>query len=840
MLFSASAGAEQLVDADLQNNSSIKDCTIYFVISVLCFKVLYLLKNKNFSLANPVNNKKQAIVSQKDLNLILRILKSNWWVPLLVLPVFYGIGTFYVYRLTTVYKASTEFLLKSDDAYYKNNVLSDANFFAASSYMDNSNETRIIQSFDLASKVVDKLLDKLQVSYFIVGKVRTTEQFSGMPLQITVKSINPIYYEQIFELKIIDYNNYEIDFEQNGTRQVKKGEFDKELLDVDLSISINRAGSFTKETVQSIKTIFYQFSIHSKDFLVGGIRANLKVENPEFTQILKVSLKDVIPERAVLILDTLNSVYAEGKLKSKYELNERTIAYIDRQLNEITFSLKSIEDTMQNYKEKKSIINLEWQQEDFLGKISSYDGQKSQMQLQVNALNDLEKYIIEDKDPQFLPPSVFVIEKNGFMTQAVNELYTKQIELNRVYNLAKESNPVVADLKASIKKTKQDLLIYINNARKATTSQIANLDKEILDYINEAKLIPGKQRDILNIQRKASVSEQLYNFLLEKKASTKIARASIVPDVKIVEAPRFSGIDSPDKSKIEKQFISIGLIISVLIIFMRAFFFTKIKTVEQLKEMTDIPLIGVLPFVKDVDAEGIVVEQSPNSLISEAFRNFRTNLQYANIEVDAKTYLVTSFLPGEGKTFTSVNLAAILAKSGKRTVIIELDLHKPRIYKRFGLQAQTKGITTCISGQNTFEEIISPTHVPNLFCIYSGPVPPNPSDFVLSDKMKEIIERAKQEFDYVIIDTPPAGLLSDSIYLIQNADASIFVLNTKTSTKKVITFLEDTVEANNIKNIVLVLNGVAQIGKRYYYQGYGYSYGYGYGYGYGKGHGYKK
>lgn len=791
-------------------------------------------------MANSLNNKKQAIVSQKDLNLILRILKSNWWIPLAILPVFYAIGTFYVYRLTTVYKASTEFLLKSDDAYYKNNVLNDADFFAVNSYMDNSNETRIIQSYDLASKVVDKLMVNLQVSYFIVGKVRTTEQFSGMPIQIIVNSINPVFYEQLFDLKIIDYDKYEISFKENGTDHVKKGQFDKELLDVDLRISINREGSFTKSTVESIKSIFYQFNIHSKDFLVNGIRSNLNVENPQYTQILKVDLKDVIPERAVLILDTLNSVYAESKLKSKYELNERTVAYIDRQLNEITYSLKSIEDTMQNYKEKKSIINLEWQQTDFLSKISTYDGQKSQMQLQVSALNDLEKYIIEDKDPQFLPPSVFIIEKGGFMTQAVNDLYTKQIELNKLYNLAKETNPLVADFKASIKKTKQDLLIYISNARKAANQQVASLDKEIVDYINEAKLIPGKQRDVLNIQRQAAVSEQLYNFLLEKKASTKISRASIVPDVKIVEVPRFAGIDSPDKPKIQKQFFSIGLVVSILIIFARAFFFTKIKSVEQLKEMTELPLIGVLPFVKDAERGGIIVEENPNSQISEAFRNLRTNLQYANIETDAKTYLVTSFLPGEGKTFTSVNLAAILAKSGKRTVIIELDLHKPRIYKRFDLQEQTKGITTCITGQHTFEEIISATHVPNLFCIYSGPVPPNPSDFVLSDKMTEIIKRAKDEFDFVIIDTPPAGLLSDSIYLIKNVDAAIFVLNTKTSNKKVINFIEEVIQANNLKNVLLILNGLIGSGKRYYYQGYGYSYGYGYGYGYGKGQGYKK
>jgi len=789
---------------------------------------------------NPINSKKQAIISQKDLNLIFRILKSNWWVPIIVLPIFYAIGTFYVYRLTNVYQASTEFLLKVNDTYYQNNVLSDQNFYSYGSYVDNLNEQRIIQSYDLSSSVVDKLLSDIQVSYFIVGKVRTTEQFKNVPINIVINSINPGYYEQIFDFKILDYNNYEISFLSDGVKQVKRGKFNQDLIDSDLNINVIRTDIFSEKKVESFKEIFYQFSIHSKEYLISNIQGNLSIENPEYTNILIVGLKDIVPERAILILDTLNSVYSLSKLKTKFELNERTITYIDRQLNEITYSLKSIEDTMQNYKEKKSIIDLAWEQGDFLTKISTYDGQKSQLQLQLGALQDLEKYIVEDKDPQFLPPNVFIFEKSGFMSTAVTDLYTKQLELNKVYNLAKENNPIVADLKASIKKTKQDLLVYINNTRKATDQQIDGLNKEILTYINEAKLIPGKQRDILNIQRRATVSEQLYNFLLEKRANTKIAKASIVPDVKIVESPRNIGVVSPDKPGIQKSFLSFGLILSIIIIILRAFFYSKITSVEHLKELTELPLIGVLPFVKDGNNDGLVVDHSPSSVISESFRNLRTNLMYANIGIDAKTYLVTSFLPSEGKTFTSANLACIFAKSGKKTILLELDLHKPRIFKRFGLPPQSKGITTCISGINTYEEIISETHVPNLYCMYAGPVPPNPSEFVLSQKLKDIILRAKQDFDFVIIDTPPAGLLSDSVYLIDQVDATIFVLNTKTSSKRVITFMENVMESNNLKNVLLVLNGVSRLGKRYYYQGYGYSYGYGYGYGYGKGYGFKK
>ncbi|MES2681821.1 MAG: polysaccharide biosynthesis tyrosine autokinase [Bacteroidota bacterium] len=787
---------------------------------------------------NSPGNKKQGIVSQKDLSVLIRVLRYNWWIPLLILPLFYGMGMLYVYRLTNVYRVSTEFLLKVNESYYQNNVLSDANFYSmGGSYVDNVNEQRIINSYDLANQVVSKLIDRIQVSYFIVGKVRRTEEFTGVPFIVSINTLNQEFYEKIIDFHVLDFNNYEISYTKDNNKEVKKGVFGKELITADYVITINRNDILTEKKVDNIKDIFYQFAIHSKDYLIQTIKGNLIVENPEYTNILKVGLNDILPERAILILDTMNVVYAQNKLKNKFELNDRTVSYIDKQLNEITYSLKSIEDTMQNYKEQKSIIDLEWEQEDFLKKIGDYDGQRSQLQLQVKALNDLENYIIEDKDPQFLPPNVMVFEKSGFMTQAVTELYSKQIELNKTYNIAKENNPSIVDLKATIKRTKENLLTYINNTRKATSQQISNLNKEILTYINEAKLIPGKQRDILNIQRRTTVSEQLYNFLLEKKANTKIARASIVPDIKIVEAPRNIGVDSPDKPAMQKQFLSFGLLVSILIIVIRSVFYSKIKTAEHLKELTDLPLIGVLPFVKNAESDGIIVDQTPTALISEAFRNFRTNLQYANIDINAKTYLVTSYLPGEGKTFTSSNLAAILAKSGKKTVLIELDLHKPRVYRRFGLLPQTIGITTCITGQNTYEEIISETHIANLYCIYSGPIPPNPSEFVLSNKMKEIIDRAKIDFDYVIIDTPPAGLLSDSLYLIQQVDASIFVLNTKSSSKKVINFIENVIEANKLKNVLLLLNGVSRAGKKYYYQGYGYSYGYGYGYGYGKGYG---
>ncbi len=766
----------------------------------------------------------------------------NWWVPLIVVPVFYFIGEFYIYRITPVYQVTTQILLQNNDAYYKSNVVSDANFYSggSQSYIDNSNERRVLLSYDLLNRVVNKLKNKLQVSYFIVGKVRTTEQFGGMPFEVRVNNINSSFYEMPFDFKFLSDRSFELSYLQNNERIVKKGDFGKALVDLGYNITIEKNPSFEGKLLDPLKDMYYQFVIHSNELLISNITSNITINNPDYTNILEVQLNDIISDRALLILDTLNHEYLQNKLVSKYELNEKTIEYIDKQLDEISIQLKASVDTLQDYKRRKSIVNLEWEEDDFLGKVTTFDKEKANAQLQLESLNDLEKYIIEDKDPQFLPPSVYIMEQGGFMRKAVTELYERQIEINKHMTMVTEINPTIQEKIGNIKKLKQDLLVYINNARNATKITIDNINQQISKYLGEASSIPPKQQDLLGIQRNLNVNEAIYNFLLEKKANTRIAKASIVPDAKVIESPRNIGEVSPDRKAIKKSFISGGFGLAILIIVIRLFFFTKIRDIEHLKEITEIPSIGIIPFLKKNNETGAVVDMQPNSKIAESFRNIRTNLQYASVGLENKTILITSFLPGEGKTFTSVNIAATLAKSGKKTLIIELDLHKPKVYKNLGLTSPQAGITTYITGQSSINEIIKPTEIPNLFCLFAGPIPPNPSDFVLSDKLKDLIEFAKQNYDQVIIDSPPAGLLSDSVYLMQYADAILFVLNANSSTRKTVQFVEELKNNNNIKNLLFILNGVRNISKRYYYKGYGYSYGYGYGYGYGKGYGYRK
>ena len=775
--------------------------------------------------------KSPSLIGGNDLKLVWRIISKNWFLPLILVPIFYLVGYFYIYKLTNVYQASIE-LLKTNDSYYKNNLISDqgANFYGSSkTFIDNSNEMRILKSYDLMKETVLKLKDRLEVSYYIVGRVRTTEQFVGMPFSIKLKNANPSINEAVVKFRIIDFDKYELTYLLDNKEVSKIGFFEKELVDVDLNILVSKESNLNRNTVGNLAKLDYEIVIHNIDLLTRQFQNKLQVENPNYTNVLVLKIDDIIPKRAVVVLDTLSKVYISKSLESRFLLNERTIDFIDKQLQEVSLALNEIEDTMRLFKKNNDILDLDWEKQDFFKKLSDYDNQKTALNLKMEAMSDLEKYIIEDKDPNFLPPNTFIISDDNFMNKSVAELYNMQIEINEQLSAVKEINPKVIEKREKVKKLKQNILVYLNNARNASGKSIENINNELNKYLSQIKIIPSQQQNLLNIQRKVSVNETLYNFLLQSKANTKIGRAAIVPEVKVIDSPRNLGVIKPDKSKIQIIFLVVGLVISLLIISIRVLFFTTIQTVEELKEKTYLPIIGDLPFQKGIPNTGFIVEDSPSAYISEAFRALRTNLQYVILNANKKTILVTSNSPGEGKTFTTINIGAILAKSGKTVVMLELDLHKPRIQKALGMNADI-GISTFMVGENTLDEIVKPTVVKNLYTILSGPIPPNPSDLVLSEKLKELIDYAKANFDFVLIDTPPIGMLADAAYLMQYSDINLMVLNTKFANSQVLSLFHKLSQDNDIKNVYLVLNGVKRKRSRYYYSRYGYGYGYGYGY----------
>jgi tyrosine-protein kinase Etk/Wzc len=780
----------------------------------------------------PLNNrpaKNTGLIDRKDILFIWKTLQKNWYIPLTTVTLLFGIGYMYSYKLTDVYAAKTQILLKSGGNVNSSSVISE-NFNSyygggGQSYIDNSNEIRVIQSYDLVKKALDRL--DFNVSYFLVGRIRTSEFFDGNPFKVNIYNLNPALYEQQMQFKILDLDHFQLIYLKGGKEEKKIGIFNKEITETDFHLLISRCAMMTASSIDELKTLNYLIQIHNRDGLVYRFQGALEIKNPDYTNVLEVSLEDPIPARAVVFLDTLAQVYIENTLKTRLDLNENTLKYIDRQMGDVTGILNDIEDTMQGYKQKHSILDLDKEGADYFSKFERYDGQKSDVNMEISALNDLETYIITGKDPELLPPSVYIIKEDGFLQRAVSELYTLQLSRNTALSTAKESSPAIQEVDKRIEALKKNLLIYIGNLRIALKQKINDIDKAIGLYIANIKGLPVKQRGLVNIQRKLTINESMYLFLLQRRSNTVIAKASIIPETKVIESARSLGVVKPDRKKIITSYIILGFVIGVVIVMIRTIFFARIESVEELKGKTDLPVIGEVIFAPTIKELIIAAESEPKSQIAEAFRTIRTNLQYMVTSGPCKTVVITSNSPGEGKTFCTLNLAGILAKASKKVLILELDLHKPRIQKGLNLEADI-GISTIVIGKNTIEECVKRTVIENLDTILSGPLPPNPSEIILSKELEKIIEYGKKHYEYVLIDTPPVGLISDAIVLMKLADVSLFVINTKFPFKDSIENAHEIVGLNQLIHFGFILNGVKRRKSKYYYNRYSYGYG-GYG-----------
>jgi capsular exopolysaccharide synthesis family protein len=773
--------------------------------------------------------KNSGIVSAGDLKSIGRIVTKNWYIPVISIAICFGAGYLYSYKLTDIFAAKTQILLHSNNDVNPSSIIGETFYGGSQSFIDNTNETRVIRSYDLIKTVLERV--DFNVSYFLVGRIKTMEVFDGMPFRVKVLNINPGLYEQQMKFKITDKDHFRITYLKAGKEENRIGSFDKEFTEADFRLLVTRVNNFNNSPVETLKGMNYLMQIHNPANQVYQFQANLEVKTPDFTNILEITMQDVIPERAVIFLDTLSKVYIENTMKSRLEMNANTMRYIDRQMGEVTGLLNSIEDTMQGFKEKHAILDLTREGNTYFNKMDTYDAEKVNMGLQISILNDLENYIIADKDPEFLPPSLYVIKDDGFLSRAVGELYNLQLSRNGSLSTAKEGSPGIVELDKRIDALRKNLLVYIGNLRTAIKQKITETETEIQTYISDIKGLPQKQRGLLNIQRKMSVNEGMYVFLLQKRASTVIAKASIMPETKIIESARSIGIVKPDRKKVISGFMFFGFGLAVSIIAIRHFFFARIESVEELKAKTSLPVIGEVIFVPTIKELIIAAESEPKSPIAEAFRTIRTNLQYMSTAPGCKTIVITSNNPGEGKTFCSLNLAGILAKAGKKVLILELDLHKPRVQRGLGLEADI-GISTIVIGKNTIEECIKHTVIENLDAILSGPLPPNPSEIILTKELEAIIQYGKANYDYLIVDTPPVGLISDAIMLMKMADISLFVLNTTFPFKESIENAHEIKEMNKLGHFGFILNGVKRRRSRYYYNRYSYGTGYGYG-GYG-------
>lgn len=778
-----------------------------------------------------------SIIDAKDLRYALRIISKNWYFVAVALVLSAVLSYLYSYKLPDIYGARTQILLKDREVYdYQSQVYKNIGYVGI--YNDIVNQKRVLTSYDMVNNTLNKL--DFDVSYYIIGRFKVTQQYGTMPFVVEMQPLVPGLYDRPIDLHVIDFDRYEISYERGGETVKRQFRFNQEERDPEYLLTVRRQPYLNPQSVKELTVIDYQFVRHNRSRLVSQYMRAMKVVNQDFTSILEVTVEDEVAQRAQRFLDSLSSTYIAYTLQSELDINVNTVSYIDRQLDEVTVILEQHEDEMQRYKESKDVLNLSKEEGLYFTEMVYFDRKKRTTELEIQALDALEQYLISSTDERVLPPASIVVE-DPFVSEMLGTLYGQQIARNNMRMDGTEANVAILRLDSVIRRNRLDLLTYISNARESRKRSSADYGAQLGDYEAMLRKLPKSQRDILNIQRRLTVNEKMYLFLLEKRASTIIARAGIVPQTKVIEAARSMGVVRPDKVKIFYTFILGGLVVAIFVVFIRVMFYDRIDNAEQLKELSVLPIYGEIIASEKAEQNYVVVDSDPKAAITESFRTVRTNLEYIpSSDSGGKVVMVTSYRPNEGKTFCSVNLSAILAKASKKVLLLELDLHKPKVATGLGMSSPT-GLSNVLIGKLNWRDAVMPTQFENFSVILSGPTPPNASELVLSKHLEELFNEARKEYDYILVDTPPVGLISDALLMMRFVDATLFVLNTRFANKDHVNNALEALSGANVTNAGFILNGVRMKKSKYYYNtnyGYGYRYAYGYGSGYGYGYGY--
>jgi capsular exopolysaccharide synthesis family protein len=526
-------------------------------------------------------------------------------------------------------------------------------------------------------------------------------------------------------------------------------------------------------------------------------------------------------------LNKLMELYIKQGIEFKNRTADSTIKFIENQLKLISNTLKIAEGDLQEFRKSNKIVNISTEGNLMQSKLEQFETEKINLQLKQKYYNYLSNYLAsKNESGDIISPSLMGIE-NQLLSELVQQFaIAQQQKIQLIMNLD-QNLPPVSLLMDKIANLKERLVENVKNSQETIKLSISEVDRSISLVNEELMKLPDTERQMINFQRKFDLNNTVYTYLLEKKSEAGIAKASNVSDNRIIDyAQVFNSVQIRPQTR--KNYVTawgLGFLIPAILIFLIDFLNNKIIDKKDVEKGTSAPLIGYIGH-SDVKSEIPVVDK-PASILAESFRSIRTSMKYFVEEHSHPVILITSTISAEGKTFISVNLAAITAMLGKKVLLVGLDLRKPRIHKVFDISNET-GISLYLANGCTYKDVIQKTHIENLSYAASGPIPPNPAELIESARMKEFIMEAKKEFDIIIIDTPPIALVTDTLLLSKLVDMNIFVVRQRYSSKNTLGLIQELYQSGKMNNMGIVINDISLSG----YYGYGLSYGYAMGYGY--------
>ena len=561
------------------------------------------------------------------------------------------------------------------------------------------------------------------------------------------------------------------------------------------------------------------------------------------TSVAVISLKNSSLQRGQDFINQLLEMYNRNTNNDKNEIAQKTAEFIDERIGIISKELGSTEANLETFKRDAGITDLTSEAQIALAGNAEYEKKSVENRTQISLVNDLRKYL-RGNEYEVLPSNVGL--QDAALIGAIERYNEMLVERKRLLRTSTENNPTIVNLDTSIRAMKANVQATLEGTLQGLMITKESLDREASRYSRRISNAPGQERAYVSIARQQEIKAGLYLMLLQKREENAIALAATANNAKIIdEAIADDTPVSPKRSMIYLIALVLGVGIPVGIIYLIELTKFKIEGRADVEKLTSVPIIGDIPLTDEKnDKNGsIAVFENKNNLMSETFRNIRTNLQFM-LDNDQKVILVTSTVSGEGKSFVSANLAISLSLLGKKVVIVGLDIRKPGLNKVFHLSNKEKGITQYLSNPETdLMELVQPSDInKNLFILPGGSVPPNPTELLARNGLDKAIEILKQNFDYVIMDTAPIGMVTDTLLVGRVADLSVYVCRADYTHKAEYTLINELAIEKKLSKLCTVINGVDLKKRKYgYYYGYGkygkyYGYGkrYGYGYGYGE------
>ncbi|MGK0388495.1 MAG: tyrosine-protein kinase Etk/Wzc [Maribacter sp.] len=759
---------------------------------------------------------KQDTVKVDFQKLLYRIL-SAWWLFLLCAIIAQGAAYMYLRYATFEYTSNAIILVK--DAGSSGNVstqsilLSD---YGLESSKALDNEIQIIKSLTIMEKVVDSL--KLNISYFRQGKFKETELYTSTPFVLDSFELAPnnIYGAAFF----IELDNYE-------TFVLKKNEEDEEGVTYKFGEKFtNGKGTFTisRNPVEAIVKGLHRIKIGTIQNTAYSYKGKLNIErigDQRTSSVLSLSIIHTVPQKTADIINTLIGIYSAEEVKDENTVLRNTLVFIDNRVRELVKELDAVEGNIQDYKSDNEIIgdDASGSMNYTINEIRTAIKQISDYEIQKNLLASLEIFFVQNNETYDLVPSNLSVESallEGFVSQYNNLIYQyKQLAVT-----ATDKNPSLIAIKLQIKDSQDLILATIRNLKRDLAIPMIEIEKNIEELKRGMSSVPRIEKRLVEKKRIQAVKEQLFLYLLQKKEETALSEAVATAKTRIIDRARTPLFPIyPKKKLIQTTSGLLGVIFPAILLLIIGLFQNKIDSEETIKELTNIPILGKIPFKKG--KANIVAKHGSRSAINEMFRLLRTNLNFINHNKEQQVILITSSISGEGKTFVAINLGITLALSNKKVILLGMDLRKPKMATYLG-EKPTVGITNYLVGQKSIKEIIqqSKEHS-NISYISSGPIPPNPAELIMSLKMEYLIKELSKEYDYIIIDAPPIGLVSDALLLRKLVDNMLIVIHHNMTRKVMVTHLDNMYKKNELPRASLVFNGVKQ-GRKYGYGGYYY------------------